>query len=127
MDVNCVVDLLRCSESLRSMFDNVAAPDNRKISIYDQIYLARNERSCADEFLSSLGKATVTPHDLFRLRSTLLMRRLVIDEESGIFSLGTAVDSLAAADGFVFDRMRYRSSLLRVTRRKRPSRTSIFS
>ena len=57
-------------------------------------------------------------HNSCRLRSTLLMRRLVINESSGNFSLGAAHDSLAADDGFVFDPMRCKGPLLRGTRRK---------
>ena len=57
MDVECVVDLLRCPESLRSIVDNAAAaPANRKNSIYGQIYPARNERSCADVFCELVGE-----------------------------------------------------------------------
>ncbi|CAI5729185.1 unnamed protein product [Hyaloperonospora brassicae] len=49
-------DSTRCSETLRSIFDNAAAPDNLKISIYDQIYPARDERSCADVFCELVGQ-----------------------------------------------------------------------
>ncbi|KAI9916252.1 hypothetical protein PsorP6_017892 [Peronosclerospora sorghi] len=48
-------DSTRCSETLRSIFDNAVAPDNIKISIYDQIYLAKNERPCAEVFCELVG------------------------------------------------------------------------
>ena len=44
-----------------------------------------------------------------------------------IFFVGAAVDSLAAADVFGFDRMRCKDLQLRDTRRERPSLTSILS
>ena len=49
-------------------------------------------------FVSSLGKTTITAHNLCRHRLALSILQLVIDETSGIFSLGAAVDSLASAD-----------------------------
>ncbi|RLN38271.1 hypothetical protein BBJ28_00021200 [Nothophytophthora sp. Chile5] len=53
-----VVDCLRrCSETLRSIFDNSVAPDNVKISIFDQIYEAEHERPCADIFCELVGEA----------------------------------------------------------------------
>ena len=61
------------------------------------------------------------------LRSKLLMRRCFIDEASGRYYLGAGVGSLAAADGLVVDRMRCRGPLLRCTRRKRHSQTSIYA
>ena len=55
MDVKCVFDLLRCSESLRTIFDNAAVPGNFKLAFYDQIYPARNERSYAEVFCELVG------------------------------------------------------------------------
>uniref|UniRef100_A0AAV1TU46 Uncharacterized protein n=1 Tax=Peronospora matthiolae TaxID=2874970 RepID=A0AAV1TU46_9STRA len=49
-------DSTRCAETLRSIFDNAAVPDNLKISIYDQIYPARKERPCADAFCELVGE-----------------------------------------------------------------------
>ena len=111
MDVNFVFDLFRCSESLWSIFDNAAAPENRKLAIYDLIYPARNERSCVDVLRELVGENNATAHNLCRIRSTLLMRRLVIDGASGRFSLWKDVDSLAAADVFMLDRMRRKLEL----------------
>jgi hypothetical protein len=48
-------DSTRCSETLRSIFDNAAEPDNIRISIYDQIYPAENERQCVDVFCELMG------------------------------------------------------------------------
>ena len=80
--------LLRCSKSLRSIFDKKAASDNRKNSIHDQLYLKRKERSCTDVFCDFVGEDDFIAHNLLRLRSTILMRRLVIDEASGNYSFG---------------------------------------
>eukprot|EP00644_Phytophthora_capsici_P001598 jgi/Phyca11/131769/e_gw1.112.70.1 len=49
--------MYRCSETLRSIFDNSVAPDNIKISIYDQIYPAEKERQCVDVFCELVGEA----------------------------------------------------------------------
>ncbi|CAI5746318.1 unnamed protein product [Peronospora destructor] len=43
-------DSTRCSEMLRSIFDNAVAPDDIKISIYDQIYPTKKELPCSEEF-----------------------------------------------------------------------------
>ena len=42
--------------SLRSIFGNISAPNGRKNGIFDQIYTAKNERSCADVFCDLVGE-----------------------------------------------------------------------
>ncbi|CAI5713627.1 unnamed protein product [Peronospora effusa] len=49
-------DSTRCSEMLRSIFDNAVAPDDIKISIYDQIYPTKKELSCSEEFCKLVGE-----------------------------------------------------------------------
>ncbi|CAH0519925.1 unnamed protein product [Peronospora belbahrii] len=49
-------DSVRCSETLRSIFTSAVTPDNIKISIYDQIYAAENERPCAQQFCELVGE-----------------------------------------------------------------------
>uniref|UniRef100_H3H1B0 BD-FAE-like domain-containing protein n=1 Tax=Phytophthora ramorum TaxID=164328 RepID=H3H1B0_PHYRM len=49
-------DSTRCSETLRSIFDNAVAPDNLRISIYDQIYPAEKERPCVEHFCELVGE-----------------------------------------------------------------------
>ena len=51
----CVFELPRCSVSLRLIFGNEAALNDRKNSIHDKIYTAKNERSCADVFCELVG------------------------------------------------------------------------
>ncbi|KAF1781428.1 Alpha/Beta hydrolase fold [Phytophthora cactorum] len=53
-------DSARCSETLRSIFDNAVAPDNIKISIYDQIYPRRKSAS-AWTFLRARGRGILPP------------------------------------------------------------------
>ncbi|KAL7689402.1 putative alpha/beta hydrolase-3, glycosyltransferase, GlcNAc, nucleotide-diphospho-sugar transferase [Plasmopara halstedii] len=49
-------DSTRCSETLRSIFDNAKAPDNLKLSIYDQIYPSKNESQCVEAFCKLVGE-----------------------------------------------------------------------
>lgn len=49
-------DSTRCSETLRSIFDNAVAPQNVMISIYDQIYPEQGERQCIDVFCELVGE-----------------------------------------------------------------------
>ena len=46
----------RCSETLRSIFENAVAPDDIKISIYDQIYSTKEELSCSEAFCKLVGE-----------------------------------------------------------------------
>ncbi|DAZ92608.1 TPA: hypothetical protein N0F65_009571 [Lagenidium giganteum] len=48
-------DSKRCSETLRSIFDNAVEPDLIKISIFDQIYPNEGERQCVDVYCELVG------------------------------------------------------------------------
>ena len=50
------MELFICLISLRSIFKNAAAAFNRNIIIREQIYPAKNERSCADVFCEVMGE-----------------------------------------------------------------------
>ncbi|TMW60402.1 hypothetical protein Poli38472_000444 [Pythium oligandrum] len=50
-------DSKRCSETLRSIFDNAVFPDLLKISIFDQIYLSEGEKPCIETFCELVGEA----------------------------------------------------------------------
>jgi hypothetical protein len=50
-------DSTRCSETLRSIFDNAAEPDRVRISIFDQLYAAEGERPCIDVFCELVGES----------------------------------------------------------------------
>ena len=115
MDETRVFHLPRCLESLWSILYNAAAPENRKLAFMIRFILQGTSTRAPTCFVSSSGKTTVTAHNLCRLRSTLLMRGLVIDEAYGIFSLGATANSLASADGFVLDLMRCKLELYLTT------------
>ncbi|KAJ0403153.1 hypothetical protein ATCC90586_010200 [Pythium insidiosum] len=50
-------DSKRCSETIRSIFDNAVFPDLIKISIFDQIYAGEGEIPCAETFCKLVGEA----------------------------------------------------------------------
>ncbi|KAF1313277.1 Hydroxyproline n-acetylglucosaminyltransferase, partial [Globisporangium splendens] len=50
-------DSKRCSETLKSIFDNAMSPDLVKISIFDQIYAKEGEKQCVEVFCELMGEA----------------------------------------------------------------------
>lgn len=48
-------DSKRCSETLRSLFDNAAQPDLLRVSIFDQIYAGDGEKPCVDTYCELIG------------------------------------------------------------------------
>lgn len=74
--------ICRCSETLRSIFDNAASPELLKVSIYDQIYLAEGERQCVDVFCELVGEAEcrrnqIVSSQIDALNATVRWRRKI--------------------------------------------------
>lgn len=51
-ETNC-----RCSETLKSIFDNALSPDLVKISVFDQIYTKDSEKQCVEVFCELVGES----------------------------------------------------------------------
>lgn len=53
----CVCVACRCSETLKSIFDNAVSPELLKISIFDQIYAGEGEKPCVEVFCELVGES----------------------------------------------------------------------
>jgi hypothetical protein len=69
-------DSKRCSETLKSIFDNALSPDLITISVFDQIYAKDGEKPCVEVFCELVGESSCR-------RSQLVSRQIDAADAKG--------------------------------------------